>query len=177
MKRLTVCFAFLIGLSFAFTASAEMYKWVDGNGVVHFSDEMPSKTSSNIETLQTYNRTFHQENESDSVDDQYNEDESAISPLDSTKYKIDTTDTGTTVDYSSAEVELYTTSWCHYCKKAKEFLESEGVTYTEYDVEKDKEAAKRKAELGGGRGVPFAVINGQKIYGFSKSSYERALAQ
>ena len=44
-----------------------------------------------------------------------------------------------------------------------------------YDVEKDKEAAARKKELSGRSGVPFAVINGKKIYGYSEDAYARAL--
>jgi len=44
-----------------------------------------------------------------------------------------------------------------------------------YDIEKDSAAAKRKMELDSGRGVPFAIINGIKISGWSKSMYQSAL--
>ena len=30
------------------------------------------------------------------------------------------------------KVELYTTSWCPYCKKARDFFRSRGISFTEY---------------------------------------------
>ena len=41
--------------------------------------------------------------------------------------------------------------------------------------EKDRAAAARKRELDPKRGVPFAIINGRLIHGYSESAYERAL--
>jgi glutaredoxin len=54
-------------------------------------------------------------------------------------------------------------------------LKANNIPYVAYDVEKDKEAAARKKELSGRSGVPFAVINGKKIYGYSEDAYARAL--
>lgn len=73
-------------------------------------------------------------------------------------------------------VELYTTSWCPYCKDARKFFLSRGISFSEYDIEKDEEAARRKNELDNSRGVPFAIICGQPVRGFSTVAYERALA-
>jgi glutaredoxin len=44
-----------------------------------------------------------------------------------------------------------------------------------YNIEKNSEAAKRKERLTSRQGVPFAVINGKKIYGFSAQIYSQAL--
>ncbi len=76
----------------------------------------------------------------------------------------------------TAEVELYVTSWCPYCKKAINFFNARGIPFTAYDIEEDRSAARRKRQLDNRSGVPFAIINGQKIHGFSESSYSRALA-
>jgi glutaredoxin len=73
------------------------------------------------------------------------------------------------------KVELYITDWCPYCRHAVKFFESRGIPYTVYDIEKDKEAARRKNELDNRRGVPFAVINGKRIHGYSAEMYQRAL--
>jgi len=73
------------------------------------------------------------------------------------------------------QVELYVTSWCSYCKHATQFFRSRGIPFTVYDIEKDKGAAQRKNRLDSRGGVPFAVINGQAIHGFSAEAYERAL--
>jgi glutaredoxin len=75
----------------------------------------------------------------------------------------------------SNEVILYTTSWCPYCKKAREFFNTRNIRFTDYDIEKDKEAAERKKQLDTRSGVPFAIINGKKIHGFSPVDYKKAL--
>ena len=73
------------------------------------------------------------------------------------------------------KVELYTTSWCPYCKKARDFFRSRGISFTEYDIEKDKEAAQRQRQMDSRGGVPFVVIDGRGIAGFSEAAYEKAL--
>ena len=73
------------------------------------------------------------------------------------------------------EVELYVTSWCPYCEKAKSFFDQRGIEYQLYDIERDAAAAKRKQQLATGKGVPFAIINGTKISGWSQQLYQTAL--
>lgn len=126
-------------------AVAEIYKWVDEEGVTHFSDN--STQGSRVETA----------------------------PLNSFSAPAQGETNYTPPSYQ--RVELYTTTWCPYCEKARRFLRSRGVNFTEYDIEKDASAAARKKRLGSPRGVPFAVIYGQKIQGFSASRYAGALAQ
>ena len=77
--------------------------------------------------------------------------------------------------YFNNKVEIYTTSWCRYCKNAIAFLRSNRIDYTQYDIEKDPKAAAKMKALGGKGGVPFAIINEKKIYGFSAESYKQAL--
>ncbi len=72
-------------------------------------------------------------------------------------------------------VELYTTPWCPYCKKAIHFFRSKNIPLRIYNVEKDKNAAARKKQLDGRSGVPFAVVNGQRIHGFNPKAYANAL--
>jgi glutaredoxin len=75
----------------------------------------------------------------------------------------------------AAKVEIYVTSWCPYCAQAIKFFRDNHVPYVAYDIEKDREAAKRRDKLSQRQGVPFAVINGTKIYGFSAEAYSQAL--
>jgi glutaredoxin-like YruB-family protein len=72
-------------------------------------------------------------------------------------------------------VEIYETSWCGYCKKAKKFFRSRGIKFKAYDIEKDEGAARRMMTLSKRRAVPLVVINGQTIQGYSKQAYEQAL--
>ncbi|MEN8189279.1 MAG: glutaredoxin domain-containing protein [Thermodesulfobacteriota bacterium] len=73
------------------------------------------------------------------------------------------------------QVELYVTSWCPYCKQAKQFFKSRGISYRAYDIEKDSAAAARKKQLDGKSGVPFAIVNGIPIHGYSEKRYSGAL--
>ncbi len=77
--------------------------------------------------------------------------------------------------YGSDQVELYVTSWCPYCRQAIDFFRSRGINPVVYDIERDDNAARRKKELDPSKGVPFAVINGVKIHGFSDYAYLKAL--
>jgi glutaredoxin len=74
-----------------------------------------------------------------------------------------------------SQVDIYVTNWCGHCRKAIAFLDAKGIPYNVYDIEKDSASAKRYSALSGKTGVPFAVINGQKLSGFSETAYKRAL--
>jgi glutaredoxin len=76
---------------------------------------------------------------------------------------------------NAPKVEIYITSWSPLCKRAIRFLKTKGVQYVAYDIAKDKDAAKRKDALDSEKGVPFALINGEKIHGFSAEGYSAAL--
>jgi len=57
--------------------------------------------------------------------------------------------------YKDIRVIMYMTSWCPYCKKAKDYINSLGVNLIEYDIEQDSsknEEMLRKS--GGGRAFP-----------------------
>jgi glutaredoxin len=150
---------FMAGV-FAEKSIADMYKWVDENGVVHFSDTPPyDADNSDIDTLPTYstpenNVYSHENNSTESKDNR-------SSPTDSVIKK--------------PKVELYTTSWCPWCKKAKAFFRSRGIVFVEYDIEKDKAAERRKAQLDSQKGVPFAVINRKGIHGYNENAYNNLL--
>lgn len=82
---------------------------------------------------------------------------------------------GQAQEKSKAKVDLYVTSWCPYCHKAKAFFQSRGVAVNVYDIEKNKKAAARKRKLDPQRGVPFAVVNGRGIHGYAPEQYLQAL--
>jgi glutaredoxin len=63
---------------------------------------------------------------------------------------------------------MYATSWCGYCKKAREYFRKKNIPYTEYDIEKD-EQAKSKYDSFGGRDVPVIFVGQERLNGFSLS--------
>ena len=72
-------------------------------------------------------------------------------------------------------VDLYVTSWCPVCGKARTYLQQQGIPFNEYDVEKDADAARRRKKIEPSGRVPLAVINGRTILGFSPELYRQAL--
>jgi mycoredoxin len=50
----------------------------------------------------------------------------------------------------SAELTMYTTSWCGYCARLKKVLKAEGIAFAEVDIEADPAAAEFVASANGG---------------------------
>ena len=65
-----------------------------------------------------------------------------------------------------AEVQIYTTSSCPYCSRAKALLQRKGVEFQEFNVERDPSLRATMTERsGGGRTVPQVFINGRHVGG------------
>lgn len=73
------------------------------------------------------------------------------------------------------DVELYTTSWCPWCKKAKEYLTARGIAFVEHDVEREPGAAKARAQAAPGKGVPVLVVDGEAVVGYSEAAFDKLL--
>jgi glutaredoxin 3 len=68
-----------------------------------------------------------------------------------------------------AKVEVYTTSYCPYCIRAKSLLKGKGVAFEEIDVSGDAALREKMIELSGGRRtVPEIFINGRIIGGYDE---------
>lgn len=85
-----------------------------------------------------------------------------------------------TVDYHApadqAEIVLYSTSWCGYCRKARAYMNQNNITFVEKDIEKDRRAKAKYDQLGG-RGVPFLVRDeSDTLRGFNVRSYRQFFA-
>ena len=62
-------------------------------------------------------------------------------------------------DRSWPNVTVYTTSWCPDCRASKRFLTSNGIPFTELDIEQNPESAEVVVKLNNGmRRVPTIVI-------------------
>jgi mycoredoxin len=58
-------------------------------------------------------------------------------------------------------VTLYSAPWCAYCRIAKRFLDEQGVSYTEINIDEDEAAARRVEQWNNGnRTIPTLDING-----------------
>lgn len=142
------------------TSTAEMYRWVDENGDTQITNTPPPQNLKSSEKVKVYR---------DRPEEAQSPDPTPVVKKNEPKPSLETK--------KNHEVILYGTNRCPYCRKAKAFFISRGIDFTDYDIEKDKEAALRKKELDPRGGVPFAIINGRSIRGFSESAYERALKE
>lgn len=64
---------------------------------------------------------------------------------------------------SGHEVFMFTTEGCGYCAKARKFMKSKSIPYTELDLEADAGAAQKLAALGKKAGVPASRLQGVPI--------------
>ncbi len=133
------------------TALADVYRYVDSGGEIHYVDDVakvPKKYRKQLEHAR--------ELPDISVTD-------AAPPSRRSKGAASSSET---VSYGDAKVEVYMTSWCGYCKKMVRFLNEKGIAYTAYDIEKDSGAARTYRELGGS-GVPLVRVGSHVIHGYN----------
>jgi glutaredoxin-like YruB-family protein len=147
--------SFFLALLLALPAFADLYQWVDDKGTIRIGSHPPE----GAKKIRKY--TSSPRNSSPPAP--------AVVPGKAADLKLLQ---GTP---AAPKVELFVTSWCPYCVKAKNYLASKGISYTEYNVENDPAAAARMRQLGGSGGVPFALIGTQPVVGYSPEAYDQAL--
>ena len=74
----------------------------------------------------------------------------------------------------AVQVTLYSTSWCGYCRQARQHFAKRGVRYDERDVEASA-AARREYHQLGARGVPVILVGRQRMDGFDAARMDRLL--
>ena len=67
-------------------------------------------------------------------------------------------------------VVMYSTKWCPYCHRAREYFERHSIDYVEHDIEASAENLARFRELGG-RGLPLILVGDRRMEGFSARSF------
>ena len=72
-------------------------------------------------------------------------------------------------------ISIYTTPTCGYCKHAKEYFKSLGLTWNEYDVSVDIPRQQEMIAKSGQLGVPVIDINGKIVVGFNKQKIDEYL--
>jgi len=139
MKHFICCLLLLVPALVA----AEIYRWTDAEGRVHFSDEPHDTVPSEQVTVRV------------------------------NSYKSVTYESlGSYKPPNEKRVVMYSTSWCGYCKKARSYFAKQGVRYVEYDIEKSTRAREEFDSLGG-KGVPLILVGGTKMRGFSEAGFRK----
>jgi glutaredoxin len=75
----------------------------------------------------------------------------------------------------SVPITMYTTTWCPACKKARAWMNREGISYRERDVEASPEAHAEMRRLNPGGGVPTLDIDGEVLVGFDSHGIDQAI--
>ncbi|TAK65666.1 MAG: glutaredoxin family protein [Betaproteobacteria bacterium] len=128
-------------------AQAQMYRWVDDSGKVHYSDQVPASGAKNVQK------------QSLSV----GQSSSAGLP-----YALQQA-------VKNFPVALYTSEACKdTCAQARELLNQRGVPYSETTVTDEVDIAQLK-KLSGGSVVPVMTVGREVYKGFESGIYKAAL--
>ena len=77
----------------------------------------------------------------------------------------------------TADVTIYSTRSCPYCRAAMAHFDKIGLDYVNRDIEEDEEARAEYLEVTGGRrGVPVIVVGDAWMQGWSQPEFDRLLA-
>ena len=125
-------------------SSAELYKWTDVNGKVHYSDSAPADRKSQKLDLKV----------------------NSISGPPVVSKLPTAPSTGTAM---TQRVRLLSTTWCGYCKRAAAYLRSRGTPFEELDVEKNSQG-KREYDALRGRGVPIILVGDRRMDGYDQTT-------
>jgi glutaredoxin len=141
---LVVAFA----VSFA-TAQAQVYKWTDPSGKVHYGDQPPAeaKTEKVKVDIQSYDGPAQVSNWADII-----------------RRKVPPGATG-----SAGDITMYSTSWCVHCKRARNYFAANNIRYRDIDVESSESNRKEWKDLGG-KGVPLIFVGEKMMRGFSEEA-------
>jgi len=74
-----------------------------------------------------------------------------------------------------ANVKIYSTPTCPWCKKAKAYLEEKGIAFESLNVAEDAKAQEEMIKISGQIGVPVLDIDGQIVIGFDKGKIDELL--
>ncbi len=154
----------LLSIPLSSPAFSQMYKWKDKDGNIRFSDTAPSGAGAEKVKVLKQRETPTPKKEGIKAQEGTLKSPSPIAVPSKEKR-----------GYRDIEVILYTTEWCSYCRKAREYLKSLGVNLVEYDVEKDKSKEAERRNKGGGSGVPVIDVEGIILKGYNADNIKNAV--
>jgi glutaredoxin len=127
-------------------AGAQMYKWTDAKGVVHYSDQPPAAKGAKVET-RALDRGARQ------VELPY----------------------GLAAAVRANPVLLYTTPGCQACDEGRALLKERGIPFSEKTVKSNEDQQMLK-QAGGDVQLPLLVVGGARRIGFEAGAWHEALS-
>ncbi|MCJ8272865.1 MAG: hypothetical protein MJK04_26145 [Psychrosphaera sp.] len=88
-------------------------------------------------------------------------------------------ETNTAAHFANTEqkVVVYSTQWCPFCTKAKQFLTDNNIEFEERDIEKGGQKVSALFNTIGTPGIPKIVIGNKILTGFNPTLLEAELKQ
>jgi glutaredoxin len=152
----------------ALPARADMYSWIDADGVKHFSNEAPPNgqdAQRRVEVQHSADHYRQQDQQRQSRQDRILEE--SRSDAESSQKKA--------IPGTPGKIVMYATPNCKYCAKARVFFAKHGIAYTEYDITSDENARARFKALKG-TGVPLIFVGERRIPGYRESVLKQLLS-
>jgi glutaredoxin len=75
------------------------------------------------------------------------------------------------------QIEMYATPECDVCRQAREYMQDNGIAFTEHNVEEDEVADRRLRELSPERTIPTFEIDELILMEFSPEGFEATRTQ
>lgn len=125
--------------------SAEIYKWVDENGTVHFGDRKPTHRYEQFKVKSVSGVQVYR------------------APPAGANRKAQT---------ASKQVVMYGTTWCGYCAMARSYFQARNIPYQDWDIEASP-TARAEYDALQGKGVPLIVVGGSVMSGFSEAHFNQ----
>lgn len=145
--RFSPLLAFFLLVAVALSASAQgLYKWVDKDGRVTYSDTPPPKDARNVQNKRLGNNVI----EADTI-----------------PYALKQV-------VAASPITLYATD-CDPCKTARAYLTKRGVPFTEKNPETDPEAMKFMKDSLKSETVPTLTVGSGATKGYSEEAWAEAL--
>lgn len=135
----------VLALLLCTSADAAIYRWMDADGRIFYSDSPPKQGNAKSVKLQ-----------SNTV--------APVVPVPKSKPAA----------VAGEKVTLYTTTWCGYCKKARAYLNSRNIPFDDVDVEATDRGRREYREMGG-NGVPVIFVGSRRMDGYDQGGLQDML--
>ncbi len=150
----------------------DIYTWIDGNGVKHYSSGPPP----GAKEVKRQAEIKHSSDQYDKWEEQRKSRQTQI--LEESRSSDDTPKKNTRAVRRATKqpdtVVMYSTPTCGYCARARSFFASHDISYTDYDITTDSQARERYKKLNGS-GVPLIFVGDKRIPGFNEGLLRRLL--
>ncbi len=155
-RRLALALAIVLATAASGPVPAQVYKWTGPDGRTHYGDRPPEDARK--QELRIGVQSF-----------------GGPAQVDTWTQVLKRPPAVDTSKPRSAQVTMFSTSWCPHCRRAKAYFAQKGVAFREVDIEASDDG-RREFEAFGGRGVPLIIVGERRMRGFDADAMDRMLA-